>query len=277
MSNANYIAVDAATVLAVAPCISSETTRYYLNGIFVEPNPLHDGGVIAVATDGHTMAVRRCAKGRCDRSTILKISKATLKALRAKNRWGISLVAILGEQPVESDAGPRTRPTAALYVVGHPPESAIEYLSANPQGDLVLHVEAGNAAIDATFPDWQRVVPAEIADRPMARDLGFNSAMLVRFSRAGYESCHFGAAQVIRTLCSADGGPAVVLNGDSEFFGLAMPHRMTASEMPAWFTRAKAEETSTPPQPEGPPEPETAPPPTASKRKGKRAAEAAAA
>lgn len=40
---------------------STEETRYYLNGVLVEPHP--DGGVLLVATDGHRMVAIKDDEG----------------------------------------------------------------------------------------------------------------------------------------------------------------------------------------------------------------------
>lgn len=44
------------TLQSTAICISQEETRYYLNGIFLHP---HDRQLVAVATDGHRLAMYR--------------------------------------------------------------------------------------------------------------------------------------------------------------------------------------------------------------------------
>jgi hypothetical protein len=229
-----YIAIDARTALAVAPCMSTEETRYYLCGIYVAPNPLHGGGVVAVATDGHTLAARRCADGRADRGAILKLSKATISALKKRDicqRW---LVAELGESGA---------PHAKLYVVSVP-DNALNAAGAitSLQDDvLIAYVEPGNSAIDGTFPDWQRVVPHELPLRDKgagAADVaGFNAAYLGRFTQIPEGGCRASRRfpGPIAIYSKDPSSPAVVLNGDREFLGVIMPHRHVNDSLPDWF------------------------------------------
>ena len=55
------IRVNADLFKLVHAAISKEETRYYLNGVFIEPHPV--GGAVLVATDGHRMLVAHDEKG----------------------------------------------------------------------------------------------------------------------------------------------------------------------------------------------------------------------
>ncbi|RCK40460.1 hypothetical protein [Thalassospira xiamenensis] len=56
------ITVSAKHFYAAWQFVSTEKTRYYLNGVYIEPHK--DGGVLLIATDGHSMAVIRDATAR---------------------------------------------------------------------------------------------------------------------------------------------------------------------------------------------------------------------
>lgn len=233
-----YIVIDATTVLAVAPCISTEETRYYLCGVYVEPNPLHGGGAIAVATDGHTLAARRCAEGRADRSAILSLSKATMKALKATGHGDAWLVAELTAKPTEGGKWPPTRLTVVRVACPHdkprnkwkPVAEAIDAANGGASG-VIAHIEPGNSEIDATFPDWQRVVPLELPTRKPGGHHGFRTEHLVRFCKPG----RFADSTIV--VYEGDfGSPAMVLNDDPEFLGVIMPTRHRGGGLPEWFS-----------------------------------------
>lgn len=55
---------------------SKEETRYYLNGVFVEPHPV--AGVMLTATDGHRLICIRDETGYADESAIIRLDKREL-------------------------------------------------------------------------------------------------------------------------------------------------------------------------------------------------------
>jgi hypothetical protein len=74
------IKVSANYFKAASLCVSKEETRYYLNGVFVEPCAA--GGVTLTATDGHRLISIYDQSGTCTESAIVGLPKgALLKAL----------------------------------------------------------------------------------------------------------------------------------------------------------------------------------------------------
>jgi DNA polymerase-3 subunit beta len=109
--------------------ISTDETRYYLNGIYIEAKETPDGAFLrAVATDGHRLA-------RMD--TALPEGAAGMPGI------------ILPRKTVQE---------LAKLLADHADEVFVE-LSANKvrfkAGDIVLT----SKLIDGTFPDYQRVIP----------------------------------------------------------------------------------------------------------------------
>ena len=76
----NTANISARGLHAVSHFISSEVTRYYLSGVFIETAP--EGGVNLVATDGHMIGVYHDAEGTVSEPTILAPSKALIKACK---------------------------------------------------------------------------------------------------------------------------------------------------------------------------------------------------
>lgn len=99
---------------------STDSYRYYICGVYVEPHPA--GGVVAVATDGHRMVVIRDDDGSISAPSVLRFDRKFLADCRRKPDLKVSTkdgIAVLGDK-------------ASLGTC---------------------------EAIDGTFPEWRRVVP----------------------------------------------------------------------------------------------------------------------
>lgn len=116
-----------------ADAMSTEETRYYLNGVCFE---VKDGQAIAVATDGHRLVSRthNLAGQNADRAPIIVPREAVRLALLLIGTGEAKIAAYLGK---DGKGG-----AAHLEIV---------------TGDARLRFKL----IDGTFPDWRRVVPAE--------------------------------------------------------------------------------------------------------------------
>lgn len=67
------VRVDAAKLARVLPYAAASDVRYYLNGVCVRPDSR--GGVLVIATDGHTLYCVRDPQGVADRETILPLNR----------------------------------------------------------------------------------------------------------------------------------------------------------------------------------------------------------
>jgi hypothetical protein len=212
------IAVPAAAIARVLPCISTEETRFYLQGVSIEPAP--DGkGAYAVATDGHVMAAEFCPDGRITgEKAIIRFPKDVAKHLRAGRkdvapRWAV----VFGE-----DIG-----TARAFIVeGEDAKQAIDIAKAAAAPHLI-HAQWLGADIDGSFPDWRRVLPrVDKIAQGMQVD-GVNPALLARLTT--------GAAVVTFWTTGETGDPQAVTRTDAEhWLGVFMPMR-GGRELPAWF------------------------------------------
>ena len=141
--------------------ISTEETRYYLNGVFLQP--LGDWSYRAWATDGHRLAWFDLqlpdATGELPGNVI--VSRQTVELLLrdlAKVEDGLRIAVAGGMQPnrVESLA----------------PDRTAHRISFNGRMSS-MGVTLRSKLIDGTYPDVSRVVPQQIASRAMfeVRDL----------------------------------------------------------------------------------------------------------
>jgi DNA polymerase-3 subunit beta len=157
---------------AVLVAVSSEETRYYLNGINLEFTP---DGVIMAATDGHRMIVLRQPYGEHGATA----AHASVIVPR-------DLVAKLKVKHKTLDETTLTIADDGKLTFEHAGESF------------------GGSRIDGTFPDYRRVVPQDLDGKPAQ----YNPAYLADFAKARKE---LGADRTTSPVVRYNGeSPAVV-------------------------------------------------------------------
>lgn len=139
-----------AALQACRPCISTEPTRYYLNGIY-----LHDtgAGLIAVATDGHRLA--RYESGAQWGIEPVILPTPTVDILRGRLRAG-------GNASIKV-----SQSVTARHVVFHGDDWTLT-----------------SKVIDATYPDYMRVIPPE----DTTFDVTLSASALRRLPKLGREA-----------------------------------------------------------------------------------------
>ncbi|KMS58780.1 hypothetical protein V473_07175 [Sphingobium cupriresistens LL01] len=202
--------MDAA--LKVSPFISTEETRYYLNGVFIEANP--EGGACCVATDGHRMGISYDADGFVDRSMIVRIPSIIKpeKGLFLKP-WLVGMLTDGGNGYIAIVEGKKTehREDDAQHAIARVEECALRI---------------GRSFIDGNYPDWRRVVPEM---KPTDTIRAFNRKYLTAF---GDIICVTGADEM---------SPQIVQTDDKDFVGLLMPTRPDKRQLPDWVKPATAQ------------------------------------
>lgn len=135
------IRVSPDLVVCAAAFMSVDETRYYLNGIYFEPSP--KGGVIVVATDGHTMIVLHDPDGEANRPAIVAVQPSFVSKVRSEKRKRRTQnePAVIEIKSLEDTPWLNT-----IEVLPHP---------LNRHDHIIYHV----AEIDGKYPDWRRVVP----------------------------------------------------------------------------------------------------------------------
>lgn len=111
------------------PCISTEETRYYLNGVYMHAK--EDGTLRAVATDGHRLALRRSEVA----------FPATLNGILPRRAAHILHRAL------------RADGNATITLAG----TGLKQAATPDSGDWRI----GFKLIDGTFPDYERVIPKD--------------------------------------------------------------------------------------------------------------------
>ena len=181
----------------VARFVSKEETRYYLNGVYIEPHPKK--GVLIVATDGRRLGVGYDEDGACKESGIWPVTTPLLSACTRKRPLQV------GQVTVEFDG-----------------RFAVVSEGANPD------FAALSVCIDAKYPDWRRVVPKslECGDHPLV----YNAKYLAGFKPPAPNTA-------IQLYSSGPKEPATVLvSGMPEFIGVLMPMRAEDGlALPDWL------------------------------------------
>ena len=174
---------------AALVCVSAEETRYYLRGVFVQPDA---DDVVLVSTDGHRLFCGRCplppAGAILPSTGFIVPTEAVKKALTGYKGLGIQLS--------------RTGDVWAL-------------------GDVTFR------PIDGTFPGWRHVVPSQkTISEDLGKLAQFNPlylADMAKIAKALASSPKDKLGSVVHHMGS---GPAVVtFTGREDLFCLIMPMR----------------------------------------------------
>ena len=184
---------------AVLVAVSTEETRYYLNGVNLEFTP---DGVIMAATDGHRMIVLRQPYGEHG-ATGAHASVIVPRDLVAK---------------LQINPRMKTLDTTDL-TIGDDGRLTFEHAGES----------FGGSRIDGSFPDYRRIVPQDLDGKPAQ----YNPAYLADFAKARQELTGQKADRDGKTspIVRYNGGsPAVVdfaWGTDFQAFGIIMPLRTT--------------------------------------------------
>lgn len=202
--------------------VSTEETRYYLNGVAVQP--CDQGGALLVATDGHRLLAIRDPHAHVVGSGIVSLSKALAAAVgrKPKSQKGSStpqrFLAVKASKAAVIDMVVRaaTTPDAELY------ESMLECVD-EPNAAVIAYQWSG-AMIEGSFPDWRRAVgePTAEAAACEAIDASILTPLVAALSRPKERPAF--------RLWPTNGGAVHVLPYHSEVEGLAivMPLRESA-------------------------------------------------
>lgn len=186
---------------AAALCVSTEASRYYLHGVFIQPH--RDGGAYIVATDGHRMSIGYDPDATLDgvppSGVILNVPKAAVAKLKA---------------------------------------AKVNDVATWSSDDSILRINPDFAClcpeIDGTFPDWMRICPkiAHLGDA--APGATFNGKYIADFALVSKALSDRYAALTL--IGAGELEPHWVLAGDPNWRGVLMPLRGNgANPRPDWI------------------------------------------
>lgn len=188
--------VNADLFRLAAAAVSKEETRFYLQGVHIEP--LAEGGVVMVSTDGHRMIVVHDADGFADDRMLVKLNPATMTATKQGKKETLA-------RTIAIDGNAKTA-------------TVMQY-------ELPIAVNF-DAIIDGTFPDWRRVVPMDARESADAAPVCLDPAYMTAMGTVGAEVARlFGGTPAVLFHHAKKWDPIAVRFGDDRIFGVIMPKR----------------------------------------------------
>jgi hypothetical protein len=187
--------------------VSTEETRYYLNGVFVQPH--HDKGAFLVSTDGHRMVVIHDDKAEVSESAIVQLPKYARQQLKSRRGFKLERKALT----VDIESKNATISTEIVDKDGLVTRS-----------DQIM--TAHNVIIEGTFPDWRRVCPK--GKMEAAGVIGLNSRYVSSLGKFGaqFDSINRGGMYFMKPEGQSDDGPIMIRWGNvHHIFAVLMPYR----------------------------------------------------
>lgn len=213
------IKLNSRLVAAVAQFRAIADIRYYLCGVYAEP--IATGGALLVATNGHAMCLWRDKDGVVDRPVILRTERKLLAACAGKDAKHLILV---GDRLTVTD---------------------------RKNNELFVQPNDRKWEIEATYPDWQRVIPEAKEEGTLFDALNPNLVSYVAQAlKTGTGSKKFSG---ITFNQPKPNGPIIVTSNSIEgenFMAVIMPLRESVSRQPKWVQelRSATETTALPNQ-----------------------------
>lgn len=220
------IRVNAELFRLAYAAVSKEETRYYLNGVRVEPHP--EKGAILVSTDGHRMVCVHDPDAQIDEAAIVKLPPFALALCAAKKGRGLGV------------------DRAILTVDVQAQTATVAHEHSNKEGVTDKSeplVSAHRVIIEGTFPDWRRVTPKGPFEA--ASNVAFNSKLLAELGAFGNklpDKSYGNAMYLLRQTGPEDGGPVVIRwAGIHSVFAVLMPMRAEIeTSLPSFLTTEAA-------------------------------------
>lgn len=215
---------------SVDHCISTEETRYYLNGVYVHSA---EGGMCAVATDGHKLALYRTkldwssmpnmivpsslvallrSKMRKDGNGIIEVSAPTeMRIIFKSEDWCIKGKVIDGTYPDYTRVIPKKNDGTDISLT-HAALQMIPGFGSGISTAIKLDPEHGQMTVNQ--PDIGEV---SMPLQGRGHSVGFNLGYLRLFARR---------ASTIRIMGQDKGAPHLVLTEDPDLTQVLMPMRV---------------------------------------------------
>lgn len=194
---------------AAAACVSTEETRYYLNGVYIAPHP--QKGVVLTATDGHRLISLHDEAGRCSAAKIVCIDPKAIDA-RAYTALRKAMPEELPRITIDDDG---------IVTVG-------------------TYRSMKTCFIDGTFPDWAAVVRPTLARAREGKycPASYQQQYVADFGKIAVMLAPDGHQRSsIRIISFTESDPSLVRFGSIDHaFGILMPMRAsTSNEIPIWM------------------------------------------
>lgn len=201
---------DARAFRFIANFAAEEPTRYYLEGVHIEPVDAElGGGIVLVATNGHRLGAYWDANGEASRPVTVATPNHTGFA-QTLHRWRD------GDIAMHEGLGTEAR----VFTAHHHGSAHV--------GDVFLGAENDGSAL---FPNWRKTVPWALLDAEGGTRAEFNWRVLEPFAAScdddwvdESDGSAIPAARIPQIFGEDPTEPQLVLRHDvPDFIGVAMP------------------------------------------------------
>jgi hypothetical protein len=193
----------------IAPFMSTDETRWYLNGFHVQRHP--SGGALIIGTDGRSLGVFHDQFGEVKAPAIIRLHKTTLAACAED-----CTLVLTGDR-------------AGVYQMWN-----------RETGEGILVAGQDQAVIDGDFPDWRQLIPPMPAE---PKPVTFSFSELKKFEKVRQIGSKIAA---LRIFAREPDRPAIVLTARDDFVGLILPIAgVEENRMPQWMPRPSATPSAT--------------------------------
>lgn len=231
------VSVSARAFAAAMLAVSTEETRYYLNGVLVEPNPA--GGVNVVATNGHILIAIHDEDGETNGTWICPIPSHLRQFLLANLEPRPDPEEMDGDFYADEPGIVTThakRQPDRIKFDGHMASITAPEFAWKENSPIEVVMAAKAQAIDGKFPDWSRVLPRPTDTTPALTDFTLAARYIMEINRA-VRIWNDSLATGLRVRAVEKNGP--VLFGAYEspaFVSAIMPMRddAPALRVPEW-------------------------------------------
>lgn len=195
---------------AVALAASTEQTRYYLNGVFIERYA--DGTIALIATDGHRMASVRAKLTKQPAESFILGSADIKKALQ-----------LVKSAKKEFSRVVHNFIKVVIDVDGLDLLISVVLMDKELSETINTVGTFNTKAIDGTFPDYRRIVPSK--DGEGAYHISFNCAYMNAFGSMVKLLTGNKCEQVSIQNTGISNPMIITIPGCADFVGILMPMR----------------------------------------------------
>lgn len=214
--------VRVSNLLAIAPFVSSEANRFYLNGVYIEPSK--KGGVLIVAMDGPAMTIIHDRMGSVSGTPRIWKNPTKETFLPAYRAWKKGKSGDLWAKFYTEPGGDRS---ITLF----------DRAGDDHTTDRVVQTLPGDFEINAIYPQYQKVIPkidAGTSRQPIMHISDFQLDRIARFSRVFSNKSSFHCMTLVGGEDTSDPCLAFYKNNDNgdDAITVVMPVRESASPLP---------------------------------------------
>lgn len=177
--------VSAKAFAAAMLAVSTEETRYYLNGVLIEPNPA--GGVTVVATNGHILIAIHDADGETNGAWICPVPSYMRQFLLANLEPRPDPEEMEGDFYMDEPGlvtTPEKRHPDRITFDGHMVSITAPEHAWQEKSPIEVVMAAKAQAINGKFPDWAKVLPRPTDATPALSDFTVAARYLMEINRA---------------------------------------------------------------------------------------------